>query len=324
MFLALILLMAGLALLLGAVWVFGPTEPVLRSGPFIGDVRDPEAYYAAREAEFDDITPGTEARVIWAGDAGARTPLTLLYIHGFSATSEEIRPVPDDVAAALGANLVYPRLTGHGRPGFAMAEATAGDWIDDTAEALAVARAVGDRVLVIGTSTGATLAAIAMTEPDMAEGVAGVVMISANFRLANPAGVMLEWPAARLWVPWITGATRSFAIQNANHGRYWTTSYPTVAALPLAAMMRDARGRDYTGVSVPLLSIFAEQDQVISASAARGFAGGWGGAVTLAPQTLPEEGVDPYNHVIAGDILSPAMSASVTGQILDWVAAQGL
>ncbi|WP_227285066.1 alpha/beta fold hydrolase [Boseongicola sp. H5] len=313
-----------LVLLVAAVWLFAPAEPVDRAGPFAGDLGDPAAFYAAREAMFDDITPGTEARIIWAGEAGARTPLSLLYIHGFSATSEEIRPVPDTVAAELGANLVYPRLTGHGRGGVAMAEARAGDWIDDTAEALAVARAVGERVLVIGTSTGATLAAIAVTEPDMAEAIVGVIMVSANFELANPAAVLLEWPAARVWVPWLVGDTRSFDVQNARHGTYWTSSYPTVAAVPLAALMREARSRDYTDVTAPLLSIYSPEDQVISAKAAQAFADGWGGPVTAVPLDLTEEGADPYSHVIAGDILSPAMSAPVTDLILDWVTVQGL
>lgn len=316
---------AGLVLiiLVGGVLAVGPREPVERSGAFAGDLSDPAAYLAAREAAFDDITPGTEARIVWAGIPGLRTPLSVLYLHGFSATSEEIRPVPDEVAARLGANLVFSRLSGHGRGGAAMAEASAGDWIDDTAEALAVARAVGDRVLVIGTSTGATLAAIAATEPDMAEGVAGMVMISANFELANPAGVLLEWPLARVWIPWLVGADRGFEAINEGHATYWTTAYPTVATIPLAAVMREARARDYSAVTVPLLSIYSAEDRVISPEAARAFAEGWGGPVTLAPQTLPEAGADPFRHVIAGDILSPAMTGTVVAQILDWAASNG-
>lgn len=316
-------LLLALVVLAGAVWLFGPTEPVERGAPFAGDLSDPAAHLAAREAAFDDITPGAEARVIWASAPGAETPLTVLYLHGFSATSEEIRPVPDNVADALGANLVYARLRGHGRGGAALAEATAGAWIDDTAEALAVARAVGEEVLIIGTSTGATLAAIAMTEPDMAVDVTGVVMISANFELANPAGVLLEWPAARVWVPWLVGAERSFETLNDAHATYWTWSYPTIATLPLAAVMREARERDYSTVEAPLLSIFSDQDRVVSAAASRAFAEGWGGPVQLAPQDLPAEGADPYNHVIAGYVLSPAMTADVTEIILDWAAAQG-
>ena len=61
--------------------------------------------------------------------------------------------------------------------------------------------------------------------------------------------------------------------------------------------------------------------RVVRAEATRAAAEAWGGPVTLAPQTLPETGADPFHHVIAGDILSPAMTAPVTQTILDWVAS---
>jgi hypothetical protein len=63
---------------------------------------------------------------------------------------------------------------------------------------LDIARAVGDRVLVIATSTGGTLAAYAATEADMAVDVAGIVFVSPNFALAEPTGRVLQWPLAGL------------------------------------------------------------------------------------------------------------------------------
>jgi hypothetical protein len=35
---------------------------------------------------------------------------------------------------------------------------------------------------------------------------------------------------------------------------------------------------------------------------------------------LPEAGVDPFHHVIAGDIMSPAMTGPAVNVILDWAA----
>ncbi|MGL4320668.1 MAG: alpha/beta hydrolase, partial [Paracoccaceae bacterium] len=56
---------------------------------------DLDAYLATSEAGFADITPGSAKRIVWAGAVGAKTPLAIVYVHGFSATAEEIRPVPD-------------------------------------------------------------------------------------------------------------------------------------------------------------------------------------------------------------------------------------
>ncbi len=315
--LALLLIAAG-----AAFWFLAPREAAIRGAPFAGDLSDPAGYLATREAAISGITPGTQARIVWAGQAGATTPLSILYLHGFSATSEEIRPVPDNLAAALDANLVFARLRGHGRDGAALARARAGDWIDDTAEALAVARAVGDRVLILSTSTGGTLSVIAATEPDMARDVLGLAMVSPNFALVNPAAALLEFPLARHWVPWLVGAERSFEPQNEDHATYWTTHYPSSAGVTLGTLMAEANARDYSGVDLPALFLFSDADRVVSAAATRDFAQGWRGPVTLVPLDLPEDGADPFAHVIAGDILSPAMTERVTDEIVTW--ARGL
>lgn len=310
-----------LAVLAAGLWIFGSREPVDATVAFDTDLGADmlDAYFAAAEARFPDITPGTEKRVVWAGAAGARTAVSVLYLHGFSATSEEIRPVPDRVAAALGANLVFTRLAGHGRDGAALAQATAGDWIEDLAEALAAARAVGDRVLVIATSTGGTLAALAATDPALSAQIRGIAFVSPNFGLAKSAARILTWPAARWWVPIFAGAERSFAAMNQAHATFWTSRYPTVAALPMAALVKYTLAQDFAAAKVPALFLYSPADAVVSAAATEAAAARWGGKATLAPQTVPP-GNDPYNHVLAGDILSPGMTDSVVEQILDWAA----
>ena len=309
---------AGLALLVGALWVFG--REGLRVPPVPG-FGDPVVFLATREAAYDDLRPGAEARIVWANEVGAPSDLVILYLHGFSAGPEEIRPVPDYVAAALGANLVFARLAGHGRDGAAMAEPRAGDWVADTALFLDIARAVGERVVIIGTSTGGTLAAYAALEPEMAADVAGIVFVSPNFALADPLGALLQWPLARHWVPLVGGAERSFAPLNAGQAAHWTTAYPTVAAVTLGTLMREVNRRDPGAADIPALFLFSDADRVVSAEATRAVAARWGGAVTLSPQSLPRSGADPFAHVIAGDILSPSMTAPVTARIVDWIEA---
>ena len=306
---------------LGSLLYFlGPYEPVETDVSF-----DPqrfgegvEAYFASVESAYDDITEGVQKRVVWAGEAEVRTPLSVLYVHGFSATSEEIRPVPDRIAAALGANLVYTRLTGHGRGGAAMAEASAGDWMRDTAEALAAARAVGDEVIVISTSTGGTLAALAMLDPAMREGVKGAVFVSPNFGLNDPLAWVLTLPAARYFVPLIAGQERSWAAANAQQEKYWSTRYPTVAVLPMAALVKEALARDYSGVTVPALFHYASDDQVVDADATAYFAAHWGGAVSEA-LLADEARVEDSRHVLAGDIVSPEQTEVAYGIILNWI-----
>lgn len=309
--------------MIGLGWALAPVEPVDRTISFDAATLpdDLDAYLAAEEARFPDITPGTAKRILWAGAKGARTPLSIVYLHGFSATLQEIRPVPDEVAKALGANLFYTRLAGHGRGSAAMAEATAGDWIEDTAEALAIGRRLGERVLVISTSTGATLAALAATDPQMNAELAGIVMISPNFRVKNRAAIILDLPWARLWGPWLAGRTIGFTPENPDHAKYWTTEYPSAAAFPMAALLRAARGLDYAQAKAPLLVFYSPEDHVIDPAAIGPVTGAWGGPVRIEERHM-RPGDDPWSHVIAGDILSPGQTEETVALILDW--AHGL
>jgi alpha-beta hydrolase superfamily lysophospholipase len=312
-------IVAVLLLAVALIWVFGPREPAMRGPGATAELTADPAILAEREASFDDIVPGAEARVVWAGEPGEVTRWAVLYLHGFSASSEEIRPVPDRVAEALGANLVFNRLPGHGRTPEAMGEATATEWIDDTDLMLDIARTVGDRVLVIATSTGGTLAAYAATEADMAVDVAGIVFVSPNFALAEPTGRVLQWPFAGLIAETLLGPERGFEPINEAQATYWTEWHPTMAVVRMGAIMREVRLRDLSQARMPALFVFSDDDQVVSPPATRRVAERWGGSAQLAPQTLPSEGVDPSAHVIAGDIVSPAMTDAVTAQILDWV-----
>ncbi|SPJ25322.1 alpha/beta hydrolase [Palleronia abyssalis] len=276
---------------------------------------DLSTWLNARES-FDDIVDGAEARVEWAGDEGTPTQWGIVYLHGFSGTSEEIRPVPERVAEALGANVFYTRFTGHGRDGADMALASAEAWARDTSEAVAVGQRIASRVLVIGTSTGGTMAAIAAADRATADAVDAVVMISPNFGPQNPMTPLLTWPAAS--VPLIAGETRGFDPENELHARYWTEAYPTIATIPMQAAVDRAKQAELENIVAPALFIYSPDDKVVRPAATKNAIDAWGGPVEVMT-VAAGEGVDPSNHVLAGDILSPTMTDPVVQRILTWV-----
>ena len=57
----------------------------------------------------------------------------------------------------LNANIFFTRLRGHGLDGEALAEATFDDWMIDTNEAIDIGNAIGDKLILIGCSTGCSL-----------------------------------------------------------------------------------------------------------------------------------------------------------------------
>lgn len=316
---AVLALVVALAVALAAVVLWGPREPLDLIPAFDAAVlpADLDAYLAVREAVVGGVTPGAEKRIVWAGAAGARTRWAVVYLHGFSATSEEIRPVPDLVAKGLGANLYFARFAGHGLGPDRFAGPGVNDWMIDLAEALAIGKRLGERVLVIATSTGGTLAAEAALQPDLAAQMDGIVFVSPNFGLRGGVEEVLALPYARLWAPWVAGQTRCFEPANARHAMFWTTCYPTVALIPMAAVARHAAAADYSGVTVPALFLYSGADMVVSPAATGRVAAGWGGPVEVENVTVGP-GDDPYSHVIAGDTLSPSMTAPVAARVLDW------
>jgi alpha-beta hydrolase superfamily lysophospholipase len=305
--------------------LLAPAEPVnlrVRFDPkaLNGDV---QAYFEEVEARFPDITPGVQKRVVWHGDVNMRTPYALVYIHGYSATSEEIRPVPDRVAKALQANLVFTRLTGHGRTGAAMADARVEDWMADVAEALAAARAVGDKVVVLSTSTGGSLMTAALLDPEMRAEVVASVFVSPNYGLNTSLEFLLRLPGARYWLPPIVGRERSFEAPSAAYETYWTTRYPSVAVLPMAALVKVVRDLPFEEIPVPALFVFSDNDQVVRPDLTRDFAARWGaGSDILLLNPGPDD--DGYAHVIAGDIVSPGQTERAVSGILTWLEGKGI
>lgn len=317
-----LLALVSLAVVVGVLaWIYGPREPVDREISFDPGALpdDLDAWLAAREAAVPALREGAEKRIVWAGDPGAQTPLALVYVHGFSASSEEIRPVPDEVAKRLGANLFFTRLAGHGRDGAAMAEATAGDWVEDMAEAMAIGRRIGARVVVMGTSTGGTLAALAAEDSQLSQDLAGVALISPNFAVNNTAAPLLTAPYVRDWLTRLVGEERSFTPVNAAHAAHWTTRYPSLSVVPMAALVEHVRNLDFGKVQVPAIFVYSEHDAVIVPAAVRDVYEAWGGPKEIHPMVMGP-GDDPYSHVLAGDVLSPGQTDRVVTLLSDWAA----
>ncbi len=248
-----LLVLIPIVLILAGLWVFGPREPARLEPQFsaaaIGD--DPASYLARTEADVPNLRSNAEKEIVWAYPLSkAKTPIALVYVHGFSAAKGELRPLVDDVAKKIGANLFYTRLSGHGRNGAAMGEATVGDWVDDMAEAMAIGRRIGERVVVIGSSTGATLATLAASRPDLSQDMAGLVALSPNYGLQNWRSFALTLPFARKLLPYLQDETYSYTPLNDAFTTNWTVSYPTSALLPMARLVEVVRGLDMSAIHV--------------------------------------------------------------------------
>lgn len=308
-----------LALGLAALLLLGPRAEMgeLREVPVVGE--DVDAYLQRIEAVVPGIRPGAEKHVAWLDSATrARTPLSVVYVHGFTADRHEVEPLVTRLAQEVGANAYFTRLAGHGRDGDAMAEATTTAWLHDTAEALAVGRAIGDRVLLVGTSTGGTLATWAVSRPDLATDVAGLVLLSPNFHPRDRMSRLLLWPWGGVLARLVVGSERCFPTHNEVHARHWTSCHATEALLPMMALTESVRTSALEAIRTPTLVIYVPDDGVVDArETERAFARLGSDVKSLF---RVEDPGDPDRHVPAGNALSPGTTDLVLQRIRAFVA----
>lgn len=288
----------------GAILLFavGPRPRVRLDGKAPPVPQDPAKvadYLAEREGAVASLRPGTEARVVWAGAPGTKTRLSFVYLHGFSASRRETAPLAENLARRYAANLFEARLTGHGASGEALGAATAEDWIRDTREALALGRVLGDRTVVIGSSTGATLALLVGAE-DQQE-VAAYILLSPNFGPRDASAGLLLWPWARHWIPLIIGNERSWTPENPEHGQFWTTRYPVEALFSMMGLVEAARVSDLSRLTAPILIMHSDEDPVVDPESIEEAFIRMTGAEPRRREVVQGPG---DHHVIAGDILA--------------------
>jgi alpha-beta hydrolase superfamily lysophospholipase len=313
----------GLAVV-AVVLLAGPRVPVETEVPRteVPTFERLEGWLAGSEAELSDLVDGAEKAIQWADPAApSRTRLSFVYLHGFSANRQESAPLVENLAGTFGANAYFGRLTGHGRSAEAMGDATVASWLIDGEEAMAIGRALGDRVVLIGTSTGGTLASWMALQGRWQDHLAALVLLSPNFGPADPASRILLWPWGGLLARLVIGPTRSFVPENDLQARHWTESYPTRALLPMMGLVDLVAEADLGTVRAPTLVLLSPTDQVIDLVAAQSAfqrigaplkSLEWVGGVT-----------DGGGHVLAGDILSPGTTGVVHDRIAHFLEDLG-
>jgi len=302
-----------------AIFLLGPRPATDETIHFDAAVMGTEldTYLANVEADIPNLRAGAGKEIVWADPVNkAKTPLAIVYVHGFSSTKMETRPVSDNVAKALGANLYFMRLNGHGTDGEGLASATMNDWANDLAEALAIGDRIGEKTVLLSTSTGGTLSVWGYRKPELMKNVVALAMISPNFAIHGASIGMMNMPWAETIMPLIAGKTRSWEPKTEDHAKWWTTSYPTTALLSMGALMRKVQEVDYAGITTPALFIYSDKDKVVVPEVTDEIVAKWGGPKHTIK--INDSG-DPNHHVIAGAIVSPQTTDQVTSAIIDWI-----
>jgi esterase/lipase len=259
------------------------------------------------------VIPGAEERI---SKISEHTPWVVVALHGFSATRQETAPLAEIVAKRLNANLFEARLSGHGHVDKPMDGVLAEHWLADAASALELGASLGDKIIVIGTSTGATLAT-AMLDQAIAERIDTFVMISPNFAPSDPTAKWATRPAGPLLARLIIGETTCWEPRNELQAQFWSTCYPTAASIEVMRLVDYANRQLPAKIPQRLLVFYSRDDQVVSADAVRNAFDN----IESPQKQLVEisDSADSSNHVLAGDIVSPNTTQRMAETISEFI-----
>jgi pimeloyl-ACP methyl ester carboxylesterase len=240
--------------------------PVLPADPV-----DLQEYVLSHESTHH-LKPDNEARIIWLNDSNkTKTDYAIVYLHGFSASQEEGDPVHHTIAKKFGCNLYLSRLAEHG---IDTSESLLGFTADaawqSAKEAYAIGQRLGHKVIIMATSTGATLALkLAAEYPE----IAGLLLLSPNIAINDP----LAWVANNHWglqiAHLVKGKYNTSRDTAGDARKYWNEKYRMEAVVQMQELLETTmKASTFEKVKQPVLVLYyykdeEHQDPVVKVSA---------------------------------------------------------
>jgi pimeloyl-ACP methyl ester carboxylesterase len=230
--------------------------------------------YVSRIESVHQVKDDNQARIIWFDDSVRnRTEYSVVYLHGFTASQEEGDPVHLEFARKFGCNLYLARLAEHGIDTTdALVNLTPEKYWESAKEALAIGEKLGQKVILMGTSTGCTNAIqLAATYP---EKVHAIMLLSPNIAINDPNAPLLNDPWGLQIARFVKKSDYIItADQSEMFRKYWYSKYRLESVVALQEMLETTMTKEnFQKVRQPLLMLYyfrdeEHQDGVVKVSA---------------------------------------------------------
>ncbi len=295
---------------------FDPAMPTVPQSP-----DDLEKYVANQESKHK-VKPDNEARIIWKDSTKVKTKYSVVYIHGFSASQEEGDPVHENFAKKFGCNLYLARMADHGIDTVdQLINFTPDRWWKSSKEALAIGNAIGEKIILMSTSTGGTMALMLAAEyPD---DVFAMINMSPNVAINDPNAWLLNNPWGLQIARLVKGGNYNSFPKDSLKDKYWNNPYRLEAVTQLEELLEERMNpTTFQKVKCPSLTLYyykneKEQDPTVKVSAMLKMNEELGTPYQLkATVAIPKAGGHVLgSHVVSKDI--PAVEEAVKIFALD-------
>lgn len=238
--------------------------------PAVPDDTAALSQYILQKESTHKIRPDNNARIVWANDSlKQKTEYSIVYLHGFSASQAEGEPAHRNIAKKFNCNLYLSRLAEHGidttEP---MQRLTVDSYWQSVKEAFAIGKQIGNKVILMGTSTGGTLALKLAAEY---KDVYALILLSPNIEINDPNAWILNNHWGLQLAKLILG---SEYIQSKDtrpvYKQYWSTPYRVEAAVTLQELLETSMTIEtFKKVTQPVLMLYYYKDEIHQDSTVR-------------------------------------------------------
>ncbi|MBK7650052.1 MAG: alpha/beta hydrolase [Flammeovirgaceae bacterium] len=260
---------------LAAIYFLGPTpkHPTYNLTPIVvpSEATALENYVASNEAQHK-IKSDNEARIVWHDSTKQKTEYAIVYLHGFSASQIEGDPVHRRLAKDFGCNLYLSRLADHGVDTTETLLLFTADRLWESAkQALTIGKQLGNKVILVSTSTGGTLALmLAAYYPD---DVYALINMSPNIAINDPTAFLLNDPWGLQIARTVLGGKYRITGASEEHAKFWNKKYRLESLVQLEELIETTMTKDlFRKVTQPSLTLYyykneTEQDPEVKVSA---------------------------------------------------------
>ncbi|MEN8138829.1 MAG: alpha/beta hydrolase [Bacteroidota bacterium] len=260
-------ILIALVFLIAAIYFFGPKpESAVYNNDFPklpSDLSLLADSIDKSEKSRGNIKKDNEAVIVFADDSlKQKTEWSLVYLHGFSASQMEGAPVHREFAKRYGMNLFLARLRDHGiDTSDALLDMTSERMWKSAKEALAVGEKLGDKVILMSTSTGGTLSLILAA--NFPEKVSALINFSPNIEINDPAAFILNDPWGLKIARLVKGSDYNVTgSETEESAKYWNNKYRLEAIVNLQELVESSMNKKtFKKVACPTLTVAYYKDE---------------------------------------------------------------
>lgn len=280
------------------------------------DIFELDDFLAQKEQRYD-LKAGTEAQIIWQDNTPKKTDYAIVYLHGFRASHPEGDPVHKTIAQTFGCNLFLSRIDEHGiKSDYPLLHLTADKMLKSAQFAFEIGKKIGKKVILMGTSTGASLALYLASQNKYKQDISSLILYSPLVAFYGYSNLLLTNNLTRKILSVIPGQKYLITTKNMTYAeeKIWNRQYALGGVLSLGRLIQDYMTPSlFNKVTHPTFVGYyyknkKEQDNVVSVSAIKTMTKHLGTRTeNLVTSNFPEA----KSHVICSSVVSKSVNSVI-------------